>query len=53
MFYFIPKVIKEKELNINLKTLKEQKIDSFLPKIVDYYIAGLEKGFQEKINDLM
>ncbi len=45
--------LKEKDLNISLKTLKEEKIGTFLPKIVDYYIAGLEKRFQEKIHDVI
>jgi len=43
--------LKEKDLSI--KTLKEEKIGVFLPKIVDYYIAGLEKRFQEKIHDVI
>lgn len=45
--------LKEKDLSINLKTLKDQKISEFLPKVVDYYIVGLEKGFQEKIHNIM
>ncbi len=45
--------LKEKDLSINLKTLKDQKISEFLPKIVDYYIVSLEKGFQEKIHNVM
>ncbi|MFX0040205.1 MAG: hypothetical protein ACFFCY_07785 [Promethearchaeota archaeon] len=45
--------IKEKDISIDLKTLKEQKISIFLPKIVDYYILGLEKSFQEKIHDVV
>jgi len=45
--------LKEKDSSINLKTLKEQKIGTFLPKIVDYYILGLEKSFQEKIHDVI
>ena len=45
--------IKEKDLSINLDTLKDQKISEFLPKVVDYYINGLEKGFQEKIQNVM
>ncbi|MFX1309014.1 MAG: hypothetical protein ACFE8C_04890, partial [Promethearchaeota archaeon] len=45
--------LKEKEFTVNSKTLKEQKISTFLPKIVDYYIAGLEKGFQEQIHDII
>ncbi len=45
--------LKEKDLEINLKNLKEQKISVFLPKIVDYYIVGLEKRFQEKIHNVI
>ncbi|MFW9973200.1 MAG: hypothetical protein ACFFDF_23655, partial [Candidatus Odinarchaeota archaeon] len=45
--------LKEKDANIDLKTLKKQKISVFLPKIVDYYILGLEKSFQEKIHDVI
>ncbi|GAH42134.1 unnamed protein product, partial [marine sediment metagenome] len=37
--------LKEKDLNINLKNLQEHKISVFLPKIVDYYIVGVEKRF--------
>jgi len=44
--------LKEKDLKISLKTLKEQKIGTYLPNIVDYYIVGLEKSFQEKIHDV-
>ncbi len=45
--------LKEKEPKINLKTLSEQKISEFFPKIVDYYIIGLEKKFQEKIHNVI
>jgi hypothetical protein len=45
--------LKEKDESINLKTLKEQKISNFLPKIVDYFIRGLERSFQEKIHDVI
>ncbi|MFX1348872.1 MAG: hypothetical protein ACFE92_09400 [Promethearchaeota archaeon] len=45
--------LKEKELSFNIKTLKDQKISEFLPKVVDYYILGLEKNFQEKIHDII
>ena len=44
--------IKEKEIEINEDTLKSQKIRIFLPKLVDYYVLGLEKKFQEKIQDI-
>jgi len=40
-----------KSLDIN--SLKQQKISNFLPKIVDLYIKGLEKNFQEKIQDVI
>ncbi len=45
--------IKEKDEVLNLKSLKQQKISSFLPKIVDFYIISLEKRFQEKIHDVI
>jgi len=45
--------LKERDAKIDIRTLKEQKISMFLPKIVDYYILGLEKGFQEKIHDVI
>ena len=45
--------LKEKDLSINIKTLKDQRLSLFLPKIVDYYIVGLEKRFQEKIHDVI
>lgn len=45
--------LKEKDLSISLDTLKKEKIGTFLPKIVDLYIAGLEKKFQEKIHDVI
>jgi len=41
-----------KEGVFNLNKLKEEKISVFLPKVVDYYIMGLEKKFQEKIQDI-
>lgn len=44
---------KEKEPKINLKILLEQKIKDYFPKIVDYYIGGLEKKFQEKIHNVI
>ena len=45
--------LKEKDLKISLKTLKDQKIGTYLPNLVDYYIVGLEKSFQEKIHDVI
>ena len=44
--------LKEIDKEINFKELKNQKISKFLPKIVDHYILGLEKRFQEKIHDV-
>ncbi|MFX1456219.1 MAG: hypothetical protein ACFFDB_12665, partial [Promethearchaeota archaeon] len=35
------------------ETLRRQKISKFFPKIVDLYIKGLEKKFQEKIQDVV
>ena len=43
--------LKDKHIDADLENLKEQKIGVFLPKIVDFYILGLEKKFQEKIHD--
>ena len=43
--------LKDKHVDIELKTLKDEKIGVFVPKLVDYYILGLEKKFQEKIHD--
>jgi len=43
--------LKDKSLDVN--SLKQQKISNFLPKIVDLYIKGLEKNFQEKIQDVI
>jgi len=45
--------LKEKDLSFNLKNLQEHKISVFLPKIVDYYIVGVEKRFQEKIHKVI
>ncbi|MHA2051666.1 MAG: hypothetical protein ACW986_18805 [Promethearchaeota archaeon] len=41
----------EKGSELDPNKLKDQKISNFLPKIVDFYIMGLEKKFQEKIHD--
>jgi hypothetical protein len=43
--------LKDKQVDLDLENLKQQNISVFLPKIVDYYILGLEKKFQEKIHD--
>ncbi|MHA1660375.1 MAG: hypothetical protein ACTSUT_14785 [Promethearchaeota archaeon] len=39
--------------NINLKSLLEQKISIFLPKIINYYLNGLEKKYKRITNDLV
>ena len=44
--------LKEPDKEFNFKELKNQKISMYLPKIVDHYILGLEKKFQEKIHDV-
>ena len=44
--------LKEQDVNFLFKELKNEKISIFLPKIVDYYILGLEKKFQEKIHNV-
>ncbi len=44
--------LKETDTALNFKELKNQKISNYLPKIVDYYILGLERKFQETINDV-
>ena len=45
--------LKEKDDTLDFKNLKQQKISIFLPKIVDFYILGLERSFQEKIHDVI
>ena len=45
--------LKEKDDTVDFKNLKQQKISIFLPKIVDFYILGLERSFQEKIHDVI
>jgi len=44
--------LKETDTALNFKELKNQKISNYLPKIVDYYILGLERKFQETIHDV-
>lgn len=39
----------EKDIKLNSKTLIEEKINISLPKLVDYYINGLEKKFLKEI----
>ncbi|MFX1477728.1 MAG: hypothetical protein ACFFCI_06320 [Promethearchaeota archaeon] len=41
----------DKQMDLNLNTLENQKVQDFLPKIVDYFILGVEKKFQDKIHD--
>ncbi|MFX1364531.1 MAG: hypothetical protein ACFFCE_20140 [Promethearchaeota archaeon] len=45
--------VKEKDSKIALKNLLKQKISDYFPKIVDNYIVGLEKNFQEKIHNVI
>jgi hypothetical protein len=45
--------LKDNQESLDINTLKQQKISIFLPKIVDLYIKGLEKKFQEKIQDVV
>jgi hypothetical protein len=40
------------DTKFNLKNVLEEKINVFLPNIVGYYITGLEKKFQETVNEL-
>ncbi|MFX1317034.1 MAG: hypothetical protein ACFE9T_14320 [Promethearchaeota archaeon] len=42
----------EKDSKLNIKALLNEKMGTFFPKIVEYYINALEKKFQEKINDV-
>lgn len=44
--------LEDDKKSINLKTLLEQKISLYLPKIVDYYLNGIEKKYQAKFGDL-
>jgi len=45
--------LKDNLKSLDVNSLKQQKISNFLPKIVDLYIKGLEKNFQEKIQDVI
>jgi hypothetical protein len=45
--------LKDDLKSLDVNSLKHQKISNFLPKIVDLYIKGLEKKFQEKIQDVV
>ncbi|MHA2475159.1 MAG: hypothetical protein ACXAES_18195, partial [Promethearchaeota archaeon] len=51
IIFEIQDVDPEKGSELDPDKLKDEKISNFLPKIVDYYIMGLEKKFQEKIHD--
>lgn len=42
----------EEKKELDLETLLNQKINNYLPKIVDYYFNGLEKKYQAIINDV-
>ncbi|MFX1411500.1 MAG: hypothetical protein ACFFA6_14205, partial [Promethearchaeota archaeon] len=42
----------EKDNIFNINSLLNEKIGTFFPKIVEFYINALEKKFQEKINDV-
>lgn len=44
--------LEEDKKKFNLKTLLEQEISLYLPKIADYYLSGLEKKYQATISDL-
>ena len=45
--------LKDDLQSLDINSLKQQKISNFFPKIVDMYIKGLEKNFQEKIQDVV
>ncbi|MBY8984836.1 MAG: hypothetical protein KGD65_07210 [Candidatus Lokiarchaeota archaeon] len=45
--------LKDKQEHLDINALKEQKISIFLPKVVDMYVKGLEKKFQEQIQDVV
>jgi hypothetical protein len=45
--------LKDNLESLDIDALKKQAISNFLPKIVDLYIKGLEKKFQEKIHDVI
>ncbi|MHA2182279.1 MAG: hypothetical protein ACXAAH_12750 [Promethearchaeota archaeon] len=45
--------LKEDLKGLDINSLRQQKISNFLPKIVDLYIKGLEKNFQEKIQNVI
>ena len=45
-------LLSEKDSKTNIKSILNQKIGIFFPKIVEIFINGIEKKFQEKINDV-
>ncbi|MFX1237309.1 MAG: hypothetical protein ACFFAS_15885 [Promethearchaeota archaeon] len=42
----------EDQQNISIDNLLDQKLSVFLPKLVSYYFTGLEKKYQDIINDV-
>jgi len=42
----------EEGRKLKISSFLEQKISAFLPKIIDHYLNGLEKKYQERINDV-
>ena len=45
-------LLTEKDSKTNIKSILDQSISIFFPQIVEIYITGIEKKFQEKINDV-
>ncbi len=45
-------LLSEKDSKTNIKSILDQNISTFFPQIVEIYINGIEKKFQEKINDV-
>ncbi len=45
-------LLSEKDSKTNIKSILDQNIGIFFPQIVEIYINGIEKKFQEKINDV-
>lgn len=44
--------LEDDKKEINLNKLMEQKFSTYLPQIIDYYLNGLEKKYQDTISDL-
>ncbi len=42
----------DQKKDINIKRVLEQKIGTYLPQIIDYYLKGLENKYQAAISDL-